>query len=674
MASLRSEPAAVENLAEQEPSTPPSAPAPRLQWARPICVGLPLIVLNCGWIAYSEMRTGVTEITISTLFMGVTFILFVVTLANLLVRRLFGPRAAMSQPELMALYTILSLSSVVAGVGHFGFFTPFLVGPFYYATHSNGWQGFWYLLPAYIGPRDPSIIHGFFVGHSTFFQAKVMAAWAMPLAAWCGFFLILIWTLLCVSAIVRRRWADEEHLSFPVLAVPLEITREGAPLYRNRLMWLGFLLPTLLHSLNSLQTLMPTLPYWHINSARNLVADSHLPYPWNGMGSFIYLLHFSGVGFGYLINTEVTFSLWFFYLVKKALEIWGTAENWRDPAIDFHADGNGQFPFINFQGCGAWLALGLLTLWTGRTYYKAYLLRALRGTRDEADNLEPMSARIAIVGLLAGFVALCTFVWSAGGSWWLPVAFLGAYFLIMVSLTRIRAEAAVVCTPLLWVSPQDCLINAFGPAAFSRIDLAHIASLSWFNLDYRATAMPHLLEAFVGMRRARGRLSPLVPIILLAAAVAMVAALLWDLQLYYTLGAATAKVNGWRIQMGTQPWNLLQHWLKNPRPPNGAGIAGMALGVAMTLALTALRARFVGFPLHPAGYVLNVSFANDYFWCDMLVAWLVKTLILRYGGIKLYQSAMPLFLGFILGDFVSGSAWSIVGTVFHLSLFRTFAN
>ena len=45
-----------------------------------------------------------------------------------------------------------------------------------------------------------------------------MAAWAGPLAIWCGFFLVLLWTTLCLSAIVRRRWADEEHLPFPVMA------------------------------------------------------------------------------------------------------------------------------------------------------------------------------------------------------------------------------------------------------------------------------------------------------------------------------------------------------------------------------------------------------------------------------------------------------------------------
>jgi hypothetical protein len=58
----------------------------------------------------------------------------------------------------------------------------------------------------------------------------------------------------------------------------------------------------------------------------------------------------------------------------------------------------------------------------------------------------------------------------------------------------------------------------------------------------------------------------------------------------------------------------------------------------------------------------------------MFVAWLLKSLILRYGGMNVYRQALPFFLGLILGDFVTGAAWSIVGTVLHVSLFRTFAN
>ena len=93
----------------------------------------------------------------------------------------------------------------------------------------------------------------------------------------------------------------------------------------------------------------------------------------------------------------------------------------------------------------------------------------------------------------------------------------------------------------------------------------------------------------------------------------------------------------------------------------------------MTLALSALRARFVGFPLNAAAYAMNITFATDFFWCDMFVAWLIKILILRYGGRNLYRAALPFFLGLILGDFVSGSAWSIFGTAINANIFRTFA-
>ena len=284
-----------------------------------------------------------------------------------------------------------------------------------------------------------------------------------------------------------------------------------------------------------------------------------------------------------------------------------------------------------------------------------------------------MSARTAVVGFAAGFLALCIFVWSWGGSWWLPVAFLSIYVLLMVTISRIRAETAVLSTELMWVNPQTILTGILGSTALSHADLAHTATLSWFNLDYRAAAMPHQLEILVGMQRTKARLQPLVPALLIAAAVAMAAALVWDLQLYYTHGAATGNVNGWRTDKGSEAWNQLQRWLHNPQPPKPNALAGMIFGAGLTLLLSALRARFIGFPLHPAAYALNMTFANDFFWGDMFVAWLIKALLLRYGGMKAYQVALPFFLGLILGDFVSGAAWSIVGTVTHINLFRTFA-
>ncbi|BDI30622.1 hypothetical protein CCAX7_26730 [Capsulimonas corticalis] len=642
-----------------------------VRWLYPISVALPLIVLNCGWIANSEMKTGVTEVTISSLFMGVTFILFVVTLLNLLVRKFAGAGAAMNQPEMMVLYTMLSISSVVAGMGHYGFFPPFLGNLFYYDRPSNGWHSFWHLLPWFVGPRDPDILKGFYEGHSNFFQPRILAAWTPPLLVWSVFFLILLWTTMCMGAIVRRRWTEDEHLPFPIIALPLEMTREGAPLYHNKLLWVGFAIPFLLHSLNSLASIFPTLPSLPINTVKEFATN--LQYPFTGVGSISYALHPVGIGMGYLVSTDVSFSMWFFYLLRKAADVWGVTENWRDASAGWFADSNGQFPYINSQGWGSWLALGAATLWVGRGYFKAYFGRALRGDREGVDQGEPMSARMAVLGLIVGFLMLCAFVWSQGGSWWLPVLFLTLYILLMTALSRIRAEVAVLCSELVWVNPQSMITTVLGAGNLSKVDLAHTSMLSWFNTDYRAAPMPHELEGFVGLKRSGGALRPLVPVILLAAAVAMVSALVWDMQMYYVNGAATGSVNAFHVSKGSEPWNNLQGWLQNPKPPDTAAMGGMAFGIATTLLLSLLRARFVGFPLHPAAYAFNMTFANDFFWCDMFIAWLVKVCLLRYGGMKMYQTLLPLFLGLILGDFVTGSVWSIIGTVLHLNLFRTFA-
>ena len=644
-----------------------------VRWPYVFAVALPLIVLNCGWIANSEMKTYVTELTISTLFLGVTFLLFVITLVNLLLGRFNGGRAAMNQPEMMALYSMLSMSSVVAGVGHLGFLLPFLANPFYYQTTANGWSSFWHLLPPYIGPRDPEILRGFYLGHSTALDLHVLRAWAYPLAVWSVFFLVLLWTTLCLGAILRRRWEDEEHLPFPVIALPLEMTRAGAPLYRQPLLWAGFAIPLALHSLNSLQSIIPTLPTMKMNSVHDLIGDAALQYPLTGAGTLFYQLHPSGVGFGFLINTDVSFSLWFFYLAKRALDIWATARNWRDPATGWGADSNGQFPYFSYQGWGAWLALSLAALWAGRSYFRAFLFRAFRGDRKGVDRNEPMSARLAVFGFAAGFLALSAFIWSSGGSWWLPIAFLAVYLLLMVTLSRVRAETAVLSSELVWINPQSMITVLSGTTALSKMDLAHVGMLSWFNGDYRAAAMPHQLEAFVGLRRAGGRLSPLVSALMVAAAVGIVAALVWDLQLYNVNGAAGGNVNSWRISKGSEPWDNLQHALHDPKAANGTALGAMAAGAAIVFLLSALRTRFVGFPLHPAAFALNMSFANDFFWGDLFIAWLIKSCVLRYGGIKLYRQALPFFLGLILGDYVTGSVWSLIGMAFHLSLFRTFA-
>jgi hypothetical protein len=50
----------------------------------------------------------------------------------------------------------------------------------------------------------------------------------------------------------------------------------------------------------------------------------------------------------------------------------------------------------------------------------------------------------------------------------------------------------------------------------------------------------------------------------------------------------------------------------------------------------------------------------------LLIAWLLKTAITKYGGHKSYSKGVPLFLGLILGQFVVGSILNIVSIALHI--------
>jgi hypothetical protein len=93
-------------------------------------------------------------------------------------------------------------------------------------------------------------------------------------------------------------------------------------------------------------------------------------------------------------------------------------------------------------------------------------------------------------------------------------------------------------------------------------------------------------------------------------------------------------------------------------------LAGVGVGALVTLALTVLRTTFVGFWLHPIGYVL----ANTHFitgtWGSLLVAWVVKWVSLRIGGPRLVREKMtPFFGGLFVGAVLGMILWDIVALV-----------
>lgn len=56
-----------------------------------------------------------------------------------------------------------------------------------------------------------------------------------------------------------------------------------------------------------------------------------------------------------------------------------------------------------------------------------------------------------------------------------------------------------------------------------------------------------------------------------------------------------------------------------------------------------------------------------------MIAWLVKGLVLRYGGQKLYRQLLPMFIGLTLGEFTVGSVWGLIGAIGRFPTYRFWA-
>jgi hypothetical protein len=91
--------------------------------------------------------------------------------------------------------------------------------------------------------------------------------------------------------------------------------------------------------------------------------------------------------------------------------------------------------------------------------------------------------------------------------------------------------------------------------------------------------------------------------------------------------------------------------------------AHIAGGFVFTGLLSFLRLRYAWWPLHPLGYLLVLTYGIAHLWFSIMLGWLARTLVLRFGGAKFYTDAKPFFIGLIVGESMAAGGWLVVGIV-----------
>jgi hypothetical protein len=311
------------NLPASKPDTPESssisAPPSRERPAgsfRSLLIGLILTVLVDLWIHYAELvlggQRGHTALANSSIPVGPFNAFFALLVVQILVKRIL-PRWALSPGELLTIYVMMTVSTVLSSSGSLHFLIPSLVAPYQFATPESGWaSAFHRYIPAWFTPQNPASIKAFYVGDSV----VPWRDWLVPILVWTGFIVVFALATLCINSLLRRQWVDRERLSFPTVILPAELMREQERFLSNRLLWIGFAIPFFLGSLNTLSLNVPTVP--QLNFRTIDLSPNFTMKPWNAIGTFNISFYPFVVGIGYLLSTDVTFSSWFFYLMTKA--------------------------------------------------------------------------------------------------------------------------------------------------------------------------------------------------------------------------------------------------------------------------------------------------------------------------------------------------------------------
>ena len=645
----------ISEAAERRPGDGPT----RGVTLRAFLLGSLLVPLNCFWVIRMErVSFGPYPSTVS-LFANVVFSLFVLVGLNAPLRR-WVPRLAFSQAEMLILYTMQAIATGLAGLDGVSGLCQIIPDGVRGATPANGWAAFLNAFPGWLIIHDRQVVRGHFLGHDSFYRPAVLHAWAGPILAWTLFVTLLLFVAQCLNVLVRPQWADRERLTFPLVSLPLAMTEDGAggTFFRDRLMWAGFALAAGMNLWNGLCLFFPTWPAIPLAGVdlRPWLVDK----PWTAISWFPITFYPFVIGLGFLLPLDLLFSCWFFFLFWNG-QVVAASLTGQDSLQDF--------PFVTEQGFGAVLGLFLVYVWTGRRHYAAVWRQAWGRRGGDADAQD---SRRAFLGIGAGVGGVFLFGQAAGVAAWVVGAFLAVYLATALVVTRIRAELGAPVHDFHFMGADVMLPRALGTGPLGHTDMAFLTGTHALVRAHRADTMPIGLEGLQMAHRRRFRARGMFGAILLATVLGCLSTFWAYEHQAYRLGTDVGFASGEGVAQ--EAFGRMAGWVHGDvsTQPDGPATAAIGVGLVCALALFALRLRFVGFPLHPIGYAISSSWAIHLIWFPLLIAWALKGLTLRYGGLGAFRRFVPFFLGLVLGDCVMGSLWGLIGLALGVRTYNFF--
>ena len=110
---------------------------------------------------------------------------------------------------------------------------------------------------------------------------------------------------------------------------------------------------------------------------------------------------------------------------------------------------------------------------------------------------------------------------------------------------------------------------------------------------------------------------------------------------------------------------VLPAFLGGQADPDSHFLWGAGVGFVLVITSSLLRLRFTWWPLHPVLFLVWGTFPAMAFAQSLLLGWIIKTIVTKFGGGKKYHELKPLMIGVIAGDLLGGLVFMVFNFYYY---------
>jgi hypothetical protein len=575
---------------------------------------------------------------------------------------------ALESADFVVVYIVTAITQWMA---HIGFFTDILIRSSGIALVANATvQEYFGSLSEWLVLKDLKTLLNFHLGRGAVVPWNI---WIPIFVTWGFFVAVWIFLLQCVSVLIRRSWRSHEHLVYPTVKPILMLTEDAGeklpPLWKNRLLWIGLLAAAIYRGIPVIHVyfpVVPDIPTTWVGMLLHPIGTAVFGGAWSQMNLGLPLFPWTLACAWLVVTGRVLFTGWFMHFVLmgyvSVIERYGLGGIY------------GGFPYRTEQSGYIVVFIGIYYVWLMRNSLRDAWLITIGRLEDDEGESQALTTRTAVLGAMVAFMFLILFAWFFFSlAPWVSVVFIFCMVMIQIGFARFRAESGWgYHLPLM--NYHDAvthfgylnLVSVFGGKVFGKTNILGLGFLDIID----QVAVPNVGATLEALHLAEGSgisQRHMFKIIWIAIIAASVLAVAIGLPAIYSAGGTRAMpnltafttYNGGQDFWGSVADNIIKPYEKIG--PNWFKIGFLTVPIFLIVLCMYLNTYHIWWPLHPLGVGIGLGHWNWRFTSPFFLAWFLKAITFRYGGMALWKKLNPLFVGLLAGDVIVLVIRSIIG-------------